>query len=67
MGSDGTHRAHYVIRRNHDGPMWLTREAPVIWGEHRQAIRYRSKGEAARALARLRLGAATIESAGQVS
>ncbi len=43
-------------------PMWLTHEAPILWGEREKAIRYGSKGEAARAIAHLRLGAATIES-----
>jgi hypothetical protein len=41
--------------------MWLTREAPAIWGERSRAVQYRSKGEAALAVVRLRLGAASVE------
>lgn len=63
MGPVRTLRESYVIRRGHENPMWLTRETPVVWGERDRAIRYMSKGEATRAIARLRLGAATIEPA----
>ena len=62
MGSDGN-RPQYVVRRDTPQPMWLSREQPTIWGKRDHAIRYRSKGEAARAIARLRLGAASIEPA----
>lgn len=55
-------RKLFVIRRDTDnGPMWLTREKPLAWGERGRAIQYRSKGEAARAIERLRLGAVSIE------
>jgi len=41
--------------------MWLTREQPAVtWGGRDRAMRYRSKGEAARAVAKFRLGAVTI-------
>jgi hypothetical protein len=55
-------RQHLVIRRDTDnGPMWLTREKPLAWGQRDRAIRYRSKGEAARLVERLRLDAVSIE------
>ncbi len=61
MGSD-VKRPQYVIRRDAGGPMWLTREQPAVtWGGRDRAMRYRSKGEAARAVAKFRLGAVTIE------
>ena len=63
MGPMRTLLKSYVIRRGHEKSMWLTREALIVWGERERAIRYRSKGDAARAIARLRLGAATIEPA----
>ena len=57
-----TERQHFVVRRDTDnGPMWLTREKPLAWGERDRAIQYRSKGEAARAVERLRLGAVSVE------
>lgn len=55
-------RKRFVIRRDTaNGPMWLTRERPLSWGERVRSIQYRSKGEAARAIDRLRLAAASIE------
>jgi hypothetical protein len=46
--------------------MWLRTEQPAVtWGGHDRAIRYRSKGEAARAVQRLRLSAVTIERIGK--
>lgn len=54
-------RPRFAIRRDTDsGPMWLTREKPLAWGERDRAIQYRSKGEAARAVERLRLGAVSV-------
>jgi hypothetical protein len=61
MGSEAK-RLQYVIRRDAGGPMWLIREQPALtWGPRDRAIRYRSKGDAARAVDRLRVGAVTIE------
>jgi hypothetical protein len=61
VGSEGK-RPLYIIRRDADGPMWLSREQPAVtWGGRDRALRYGSKGEAARAVERLRLGAVTIE------
>lgn len=56
-------RQRFLIRRDtSNGSMWLTSEAPrVTWGERDQAMVYRSKGEAARVIAQLHLGAVTIE------
>jgi hypothetical protein len=62
MRSQGK-RPQYVVRRDTPQPMWLSREQPVNWGPREQAIRYRSKGDAARKVASLHLGAATIEPA----
>jgi hypothetical protein len=61
MGSVGK-RPQYMIRRETSGSMWLTREQPAVTrGDRDRAMRYRSKGEAARAADRLHLGAVKIE------
>jgi hypothetical protein len=55
-------RPRIVIRRDTaNGPMWLTREKPLSWGERNRAMQYRSKAEAARAVERLRIGVVSIE------
>jgi hypothetical protein len=64
MGSERKH-PQYVIRRDAPQPMWLSREQPINWGPREQAIRYRSKGDAARKVAGLHRGAVTIEPAGE--
>jgi hypothetical protein len=57
--------AQYVIRRDAPQPMWLSREQPIAWGARERSIRYRSKGDAARKVANLHLGAVTIEPAAE--
>jgi hypothetical protein len=44
----------YVLRLGSGPYVWLKREAPtLVWGPESQALRFRNKGEARRALARL--------------
>ena len=53
---------HLIIRKEQGAAvMWLTRERPQGWGDRERAQRYFSKGEARRAITRLKLVGVTVE------
>ena len=45
----------YLIRRDDGATMWLTRESPLAWGDRERAKRHHSKGEALRAVERIKV------------
>jgi hypothetical protein len=58
----------FVIKRevgtNPPMVMWLTRISPPLWGEREGAVKFRSKGDARRAVASIKIvGAWSVEPA----
>jgi len=45
----------YIIRHDNGATMWLKRELPLAWGDRADAKRYRTKGDALRATARIKV------------
>lgn len=52
----------FIIRHDDSGvTMWLKREFPLVWSDREQAKRYRTKGDALRTVARIKVHRLTVQ------